>query len=73
MVNFQNKLELCQVQVLLKAEFRLCWNEDAILASMEWPFHSSRNGLFSPFQLEWSVHFIPKGIEWIISIPAGME
>ena len=67
----KKKLELCKV--LLKAEYRLCWNEHAILASIECPFHSSRNRMFSTFWLEWSVHFIPTGMEWSHSIPAGME
>ena len=55
-------LELCQAQVWAKAECRLCWNEHSILASMECPFHSSKNGVFSPFQLEWGVNFIPAGM-----------
>ena len=29
--------------------------------------------MFSTFWLEWSVHFIPTGMEWSHSIPAGME
>ena len=37
------------------------------------PFHSGRNGMSSPFRPEWNGHSIPDRMEWLHSIPTGLE
>ena len=68
MLYYQNNLGqgLCQTQVWLKVEYRLCWNEHLILTNVQECSAPS-------IRMELSVSSIQAGMECSSSIPAGMK